>query len=215
MSAMRLALKVLGIAVVLALVLLAAFALWGGSFGQWFGREGCTRWFSETRSVAWLAGICLLLADLLLPIPATGVMAALGAIYGVWLGAAVGVAGSASAGLLGYGLARLAGRKGMRLIADEREIERFRAFFDRWGGAGVIVSRALPVLPEVMAVLAGLARMSFARFAAALLLGTAPVCVFFAWVGSASAEEPWYGVAIAVEVPLLLWPLFLRVVGRS
>ncbi len=212
---MKLALKVLGIAVVLALVVLAAFALWGESFAQWFGREGCTKWFSETRSVAWLAGIGLLLADLILPIPATGVMAALGAIYGIWLGAALGVVGSASAGLIGHGLARLAGRKGMRLIADDEEVDRFRAFFDRWGGVGVIVSRALPILPEVVAVLAGLARMSFARFAAALLLGTVPVCVLFAWVGSASAEEPSYGIGIAVAVPLLLWPFFLRAAGRS
>lgn len=211
---MRLFLKILGVAVLLALLCLAGFALWGERLGALFSQKECIEWFSRMRPVAWLVAIGLLIADLALPIPATGVMAALGAIYGVAAGAAVAAAGSASAGLVGYGLARLAGKRGVRLIAGEREIERFRAFFDRWGGAGIIVSRTLPILPEVMSVLAGLARMSFWRFVAALLLGTVPVSIFFAYIGRASAGQPWYGVLVAVVLPLLLWPVFLRLIAR-
>ena len=212
---MKLALKILGVAAALALVFAAGFALWGGRFDAVFSQERCVEWFSRTRHVAWLAAIGLLIIDLLLPVPATGVMAALGAVYGVWIGAAVGAAGSALAGLLGYWLARLAGRRGIRLIAGAEEAERFRAFFDRWGGAGIIVSRVLPILPEVMAVLAGLARMSFGRFVIALLLGTVPASILFAWIGAASAERPWYGIMLAAVIPLLLWPCFLWLVRRG
>jgi len=211
----KLFVRVFLIAIALAAVFAATFALWGDWFERVFSRFECVAWFSEIRPVAWLAAVGLLIADLLLPVPATGVMAALGAVYGVWLGAAVGAAGSALAGLLGYGLARLAGRRGIRLIASEAEIERFRAVFDRWGGAGVIVSRVLPILPEVMCVLAGLAPMRFGRFVVALLLGTVPVSVLFAWLGAASAEQPCYGLAAAVVIPLVLWPGFLWLMRRG
>ena len=212
---MRLTLKILAIAVVLAALFAAPFALWGDWFKTVFSRDECVEWFRSVRHVAWLIAIGLLIADLLLPVPATGVMAALGVVYGMWMGAAVGAAGSVLAALLGYGLARLAGRSGSRWIADEGEVRRFRAFFDRWGGAGVIVSRVLPILPEVMSILAGLAPMRFGRFLGALLLGTIPVAILFAGLGSASAEAPWYGIGAAVLLPLILWPVFLWLARRA
>ncbi len=214
-SHVRLLFKVLVIAFVLAAVFAATFALWGDWFETVFSQKKCVEWFQSVRSVAWLIAIGLLIADLLLPVPATGVMAALGVVYGMWIAAAVGAAGSMLAGLLGYGLARLAGRSGIRWIADEGEIKRFRAFFDRWGGAGVIVSRVLPILPEVMSILAGLAPMRFGRFLGALLLGTIPVAILFAWLGSAWAGAPWYGVGAAVLLSLVLWPVFLWLVRRG
>jgi len=211
----KLSLKVLLIAFVLAAVFGATFVLWGGWFDTILSQEECVEWFQSIRHVAWLVAIGLLIADLLLPIPATGVMAALGVVYGVWIGAAVGAAGSVLAALLGYGLARLTGRRGIRWIAGDEEVERFRAFFDRWGGAAVIVSRVLPILPEVTAILAGLAPMRFRRFLAALLLGTIPVAILFAGLGSASAEAPWAGILAAVLIPLIFWPGFLWLAGRK
>ena len=209
---MKLLAKLLLIAVALAIVFAAGFAL----CGQWFQRllspENTAQWFSHMKPVAWIVAIALLVSDLLLPIPATGVMAALGAVYGVALGAAVAATGSVLSAVAGYGLARLIGLKAGRFIADPKELERFRAFFDRWGGAAIIVSRILPVLPEVMSVLAGLARMTFPRFLAAVLLGTIPTCVLFAWIGAASARQPGSGILLAVLIPVLLWPLFLRLI---
>ncbi|MFO7897594.1 MAG: VTT domain-containing protein [Planctomycetota bacterium] len=211
---MKLFAKILAIAVALALVFAVTFELWGEKLELLFSQQRCVEWFSESRSYAWAIAVGLLISDLVLPVPATGVMAALGAVYGLVPGAAVGAVGSALAGLLGYGLARLAGRRGIRYIASADEVERFRSMFDRWGGAAVIVSRVLPILPEVMCVLAGLARMSFARFVTALLLGTIPVALLFAALGGASRNQPWYGVLVAVLIPLLLWPIFLHIVRR-
>lgn len=211
---MKVFLKVLVIAVVLALVCLAGFGLWGEQFDKLFGREECVKWFREIRPVAWLVAIGLLISDLVLPVPATGIIAALGVTYGTAVGAVVGAAGSMLSALLGYSLARLLGERAVRFIAREDEVERFRNFFDRWGGAGVIISRAMPILPEVMSVLAGLAPMSFARFLVAVLLGTVPVSLFFAYVGATSADEPWYGIIAAAVLPLLLWPVFLHFVRR-
>jgi len=211
----KLILKVLAVAVVLAGLCLAAWVAWGEDFERLFDQEACAAWFARIRPWAWAVAIGLLVADLVLPVPATGVMAALGSVYGPVAGALVGATGSALAGLAGYALARLGGRRLGRWLADGQELARFRMFFDRWGGGAIIVSRILPILPEVVAVLAGLARMRPRRFVAALLLGTVPTATLFAYLGHVSRAEPWYGVIVAVALPLGLWPVFLRVVGRE
>ena len=212
---MKVLLKVLAVAVVLAALCMFGFELWGEDFERLFNQEACAAWLARTGAWAWAAAIGLLVVDLFLPVPATGVMAALGSVYGPVLGALVGATGSALAGLLGYGLARLGGRRAGRWIASPDELARFQRFFDRWGGVAIILSRMLPILPEVVAVLAGLARMRLRRFVPALLLGTVPTAALFAWLGHASRAEPWYGMVVAVVVPLLLWPLFLHLVGRD
>lgn len=99
---MRFFLKVLAIAVVLAGLFALAFALWGDTFERLFSQQACRRWFEEIRPFAWAVAIGLLVADIVLPIPATGVMAAVGSVYGPVLGAVVGAVGSASAGVVGY-----------------------------------------------------------------------------------------------------------------
>lgn len=210
---MRLLLKVLGIAVVLAALCMAGFLLWGEAFERLFSQEACARWFGEMRPWAWAVAIGLLVVDLLLPVPATGVMAALGSVYGVALGGAIGAVGSALAGTAGYGLARWGGKRLARRLADERELAQFQAFFDRWGGLAIILSRTMPILPEVVSILAGLARMRFGRFAAALALGTVPTAVLFAWLGHAWRDQPWWGMLVAVVIPLAVWPVFLRLTG--
>ncbi|MFO8014734.1 MAG: VTT domain-containing protein [Phycisphaerae bacterium] len=212
---MTLLLKVLAVAVVLAAVCLLGFELWGEDFERLFNQEACAAWFARIRPWAWAAAVGLLVVDLFLPVPATGVMAALGSVYGPVVGALVGATGSALAGFLGYGLARAGGRPIARWIAKPDELARFQRFFDRWGGVAIILSRFLPILPEVVAVLAGLARMRLRRFALALLLGTVPTAALFAWLGHASRAEPAWGMVVAVVVPLLLWPVFLHIVGRD
>jgi membrane protein DedA with SNARE-associated domain len=99
-------------------------------------------------------------------------------------------------------------------LASEEKLARFQSLFDRWGGYAVLVSRALPILPEVMAVLAGLARMRFSRFLAALLLGSGATALLFAWLGHASRAEPWWGMLAATVIPLAVWPVFVRLALR-
>ena len=207
--------KLLVLAFLLAVILIIPFALWGSWFGRLLDPGSAAKWFSQVRSVAWLIAIGLLVSDLILPIPATGVMAALGAVYGPAIGTLIAVAGSTLSALVGYSLARWPGRRAVRLIASDTDLQRFRAFFDRWGGTAIIVSRILPILPEVTSVLAGLAPMTFRRFLAAVLFGTIPTCALFACIGAASASQPWYGIILAVLIPLILWPLFLRLTRTS
>ncbi len=207
---MHLAVKIFTGAVLLALLFAGGFALWGEHFELLFSQQACTIWFAQAKPYAWLIGIGLLIGDLVLPIPATGIMAALGAVYGLWAGAMISVLGSTLAGFIGYGLARFVGHRISRYLADEKELDLFAFFYNQWGGAAIIVSRIMPILPEVMVILAGIARMNIVNFSSALLLGTIPTCFLFAYLGQEAQQQPVWGIGTAVFIPLLIWPVFLR-----
>lgn len=212
---MKLFWKMLILAVSLAVLFLVAFMIWGEPLERIFGQQACVEWFAEVRPYAWALGIGLLIADLLLPIPATGIMAALGSVYGFLFGGGISVVGSAAAGFIGYLVARYAGKGAIRLLASEDEILRFQAFFERWGGVAIIVSRAMPIMPEVMAILAGTARMGMTKFLTALLLGTVPTCLLFSYMGHAARSQPVYAVVIAVLASLAVWPLFAKLISAG
>lgn len=212
---MKLFIKILSIAVVFAALCLLIFALWGDVFESLFSHEKCVQWLADIKSIGWLVGILLLISDILLPVPATGIMSALGDVYGFWLGWGFGAFGSVSAGLLGYGLVRMGRERLANRLASPRDLRRFQSFFDHWGGAAIIVSRLFPILPEVMSVLAGLAKMRFLYFLSALLLGTLPVTALFSWWGNfATAKIPVTAHVIAIIAPVLIWPLFLLLLRR-
>lgn len=207
---MKLFWKILAITIALALLFAGGYGLFGSYFAGLLDQQECARCFAESRHYAWAVAILLLVFDLLLPIPATGVMAALGSVYGVWWGGLISVIGSAGSGVFGFLLARYGGRKLLGYLASEEERRRFADFFERWGGFAIIVSRPLPILPEVVSILAGLATMSFSRFLAALLLGSTPASFLFVYIGYASKSAPVYGLLFAVFLPLLIWPFFLK-----
>ena len=212
---MKLVIRVLLLAAALGLFFAIEFALFGDYFDAIFNQQQCLAWFAGAKPFAWAIGIGLLIGDILLPVPASGVISALGAVYGVWLGAFIGLIGTIASAYTGYLLARFYGRRGAHLLASEEELARFQEFFDEWGGWAIIISRAMPILPEVIAILAGIARMKNSRFVSALLLGSLPPCLLFSYIGFSSRETPWLGIGGATLLPLLLWPVFLGLHKKS
>ncbi len=206
----KLCLKITALVFFLAGLFVAGYELWGETFDILFNREACIAWFGSLKGIAWAWGIGLLVSDIVLPVPASGIMAALGNVYGVFIGTLLSIIGSALAGITGYLVARVAGRNATRFLASDEELERFRLLFEQWGGAAIIVSRSLPILPEVMTILAGFAGMGFLRFLTALLLGTVPTSLLFAYIGHMSRSEPGYGITLAILLPVLAWPVFLK-----
>ncbi len=206
---MKSALKLIALFLFFSLIFLFLFFLFGEEFDQLFSFEQCTLWFESIKPFAWMVGILLLIADLFLPVPATGVVAALGAVYGIVPGALFGIAGSTCAGILGYITARYIGDRATRFIVTQTEIENYRAFFNQWGAYAIIISRVMPIMPEVLSILAGFSEMKFKRFAAALIAGTIPACFLFSWIGQASADFN-IGVLVAIVLPLFAWPLVSR-----
>lgn len=81
-------------------------------------------------------------------------------------------------------------------------------FFDTWGVGGIIASRAMPVVPEVLTFMAGLARMHLGRFVSALTLGAIPMGFLLAWAGSAAGTSSALLLVLTL-VPAGLWCVYL------
>ena len=79
------------------------FLVMGERFEAQFTAEAARGWLAEYgMRWGWLAAMGLLVADLILPVPATGVMSALGYVYGTWWGGLAGAAGSFLSGVGAY-----------------------------------------------------------------------------------------------------------------
>jgi uncharacterized membrane protein YdjX (TVP38/TMEM64 family) len=161
--------------------------------------------FENAKAWAWLLGIALLMADLLLPIPGTIVMSALGAVYGFWIGGLLSAIGSMLAGMSGYGVGRFFKESFAKRWLGEKDFEKGKSLFERGGAWVVAMSRALPILPEVLACMAGLLRMPFGKFVIALACGSVPMGFLFAWIGAIGREQPAWGFAFSIGVPAVLW----------
>jgi uncharacterized membrane protein YdjX (TVP38/TMEM64 family) len=166
-------------------------------------------------SWAWALGIALIWADLVLPIPQTAVIAALGIIYGSLIGGLLGSLGLITGGLLGYGLMLTAARRFAQRLAGPRSLQKMESLFDRGGAWAIILTRSLPYsVPEAMVFLAGLAGMPMRNFTAALTIGSVPTAFAFAAIGAGWADQPILALAASYVLPILLLPIALYLMRR-
>lgn len=191
--------------ILLAALVIGVWLVWGGAWEQRFTLAGSVAWIQGAGPWAWAAGIGLLAADLVLPVPGTVVMSALGFVYGTWVGGLVAAAGSIVAGLCGYGVGRLIGEKAARKLLGDGDFEKGRRIFSRGGGWMIALSRAVPILPEALSCTAGLVRMPFGRFMAALSCGSLPVGFLYAWIGAVGRDAPGWAFGFSIAVPAVLW----------
>lgn len=169
----------------------------------------------EYEEWAWAVGIVLILADVVLPVPQTAVIAALGIIYGTLLGGLLGSVGLVTGGLLGYALMLTAARRFVQRLVRSRSLSKMERLFDQGGAWAIVLTRSFPYsIPEVMAFLAGLAGMPTRKFIAALTTGSVPIAFLFAGVGAGWAERPIVALGVSFVLPILLLPIGLHLIRR-
>ncbi len=203
------------VVVVLACIILP-FVFWGELFERLLDLEGARRWMESLGAWAWLGGIALLVGDLVLPIPGTVVMSALGLRYGWLAGGLVSTGGSVLAGLAAYGLCRAFGHGVAIWLAGRDGLARGkRLFHGDKGGWIVALSRWMPVLPEAVSCLAGLAVMPFRTYLVALLCGGVPLGFTFAAIGALGVDHPLLTIALSALVPVALYALAAALLHRG
>ncbi len=210
---MRLVLTFLAI----ALLITIPFLIWGDWFERMFTGDALQQWLaSYGKPWGWLAGMLLLTADLVLPVPGTAVMSGLGYVYGAAAGGLVSAAGSFLSGALAYGLCRKCGEPMARRLMGGQGFDQGARLFAGGGGGFIVAgSRCLPLLPEVVACMAGLTRMRAARFFPALACGSLPVGFIFAWIGAAGRASPGLAIGLSVVVPVGLYAVALLVLRKK
>jgi uncharacterized membrane protein YdjX (TVP38/TMEM64 family) len=161
-------------------------------------------------SWAWALGMALIWADLVLPVPQTSVIAALGIIYGTLLGGLLGSLGLITGGLLGYLLMLTSARRYVQRLVGPRSLHKMESLFHRGGAWAIVLTRSLPYsVPEAMVFLAGLAGMPMGRFIAALTIGSIPTAFVFAAIGAGWAHQPILVLVVSYVLPILLLPIAL------
>jgi uncharacterized membrane protein YdjX (TVP38/TMEM64 family) len=165
------------------------------------GVDGPNRW--------WIAaiGLGLLASDSFLPVPSTLVMSGLGFELGALVGGIVASIGLFLSGLIAYGACRRFGTRLARRIAGEKGMARLEQTMRQFGPALVAASRAVPVMQEATACLAGLARMPFRSFVPALAIGCVPSGFAYAAIGSSALGSPVLALGLSVAVPAITWGL--------
>jgi uncharacterized membrane protein YdjX (TVP38/TMEM64 family) len=189
----------------LVAMVLFPFFIWGDALMNFFSEEGSIIWLTSYGQWAWLVGIFLLVADLLLPMPGTIIMAALGYIYGPVVGGLVSALGSFISGAVGYWLCRMLGEKAAIKILGKKEFERGKDISNKMGGWVVALSRWLPVFPEVVACMAGLTRMSPGKFYWALACASVPLGFTYAIIGNSGNESPMLAIGLSAGLPPVIW----------
>ncbi|MCM8533894.1 MAG: VTT domain-containing protein [Lentisphaeraceae bacterium] len=196
--------KLFGLIFVPGLIMALIFFVLGDTFESALSGEQFIKKYGQTDR-AWAYAVGLMFSDLLLPIPASGIMSAIGSIYGFTLGFLINFLGSFGSGLFAYFIARKFGKKASEKVCSPHDLEEFKSYFDKYGSYAIIISRLLPILPEVLAITAGLTKMDFKKFTLSLFLGTTAVSILFTTIGVKNKSAPTVGILLSVVIPLLLW----------
>jgi uncharacterized membrane protein YdjX (TVP38/TMEM64 family) len=129
-------------------------------------------------------GVGLLIADVVLPVPSSVIMIAHGALFGIWTGTILSLVGSVGCSLAGFAIGR-AGRETVRRFVTDAEYARVSRLLDRWGMVGIVATRPVPILAEVMSIIAGTTpAVSLWKITVASIAGSLPPAIAYAVAGN-------------------------------
>jgi len=161
----------------------------------------------------------LLLADLFIAVPTLTITILAGYFLGYTYGAFSALTGLMLAGIVGYAISRYYGKNILRLLL-KNEVQRNEAIvtFQQHGFVMILLSRAMPILPEASACLAGMTRMTFGKFMIAWSISTIPYVLIAAYAGSISSiDAPTPAIMAAIGISSFLWVswFFYRRSGKA
>jgi uncharacterized membrane protein YdjX (TVP38/TMEM64 family) len=151
--------------------------------------------------------ILLLFADLFVAVPTLTITILAGYFLGFPSGAVTAFVGMSLAAGSGYWISRIWGRDGIALLVkDPQERAALTASFETSGPVMIMLSRAVPIVTEVTACMAGATQMPFARYCMFFVVGTVPYVMIAAYAGSiSSAEDPKPAIFAVLGLNVLLW----------
>ncbi|BCL69478.1 hypothetical protein TUMSATVNIG1_14270 [Vibrio nigripulchritudo] len=165
--------------------------------------------YAQSLSPIYVGGttVLLLFADLFVAMPTLTITILSGFFLGQWYGAVAAILGMMLAGTIGYLLGNRFGDRLLNvLIKDTKQIEEAKSAFQKHGFVMILLSRAVPILPEVTACLAGMTGMKFSRFIVAWSISTIPYCLIAVYSGSISSlDDPKPAIITAVLMTSGLW----------
>lgn len=161
--------------------------------------------------------VCLLFIDLFIAVPTMTIIILAGYFIGFQLAVFYTFIGLLLASLTGYFLSKKYGNRVLdKLSSDEEQKIQMTELFNKHGVLVLVLSRAVPMLPEISSCLAGTCNMSLRRFLFAWSLGTVPYLCVIAYAGSISnLDNPMPAIYAAIGITVLFWFLWLIFMKRN
>jgi len=149
----------------------------------------------------------LLFADLFIAVPTLTIIILSGYFLGFIEGVIFSLTGILLAGVIGYILSRYYGDKILTfLIRDDMERAEVIKIFNRHGFVMILLSRAMPILPETSACLSGMTGMKFRKFLCAWLISAVPYVLIASYAGSISTiDNPKPAIFTAIALSAFFW----------
>jgi uncharacterized membrane protein YdjX (TVP38/TMEM64 family) len=143
----------------------------------------------------------MLLQAVITPIPSVLIVFANGLTFGPLLGGVLSLAGQTLAACACFWFARSVGRRPVEALAGKFGVNWFDRWFERWGVAGILVSRMIPgVSFDAVSYASGLSPVKFWRFLVATMAGIAPQSFAYAWLIHHSPQHAWMLLAGSVTI---------------
>lgn len=168
-------------------------------------------WLTHAKELSpfYVGGIValLLFTDLFIAVPTLTVTILAGYFLGHSYGAIAAFTGILFAGVCGYGLSRYYGKTilGFLLKDESKRKEAIDSFQDH-GFVMILLSRAMPILPEASACLSGMTQMPFSKFLFAWLISSVPYILIATYAGSISSlDNPKPAIFTAIGISSFFW----------
>jgi len=159
----------------------------------------------------------LLFLDIFIAVPTMTIILLSGYFLGFTNSLVFVFVGLFAAAITGYFISLKWGEKLLRFIEKDFESQqKMKKLFHQHGSTMLIISRAMPILPEVTACLAGICKMPFRRFIFSWLMGTIPYAFIAAYSGSISdLNNPSPAIFGAILISGCLWVAWYYFIKRN
>ncbi len=199
----------LKIMIILALIFASTFII--ARFTGILTIEKIEAWLTAAKSLSpvYVVAIVILLlfADLFIAVPTLTISILSGFFLGQFTGSLAAITGMMLAGIIGYIISFIYGdRLITALIKDKHQRHEARETFQKHGIIMILLSRAVPILPEVTACMAGATGMPFITFILSWSASTIPYAMIAAYAGSISTlENPKPAIFTAIGLTAFFW----------
>jgi uncharacterized membrane protein YdjX (TVP38/TMEM64 family) len=170
---------------------------------------------SQPPHILGLSVVFLLFIDLFIAVPTMTIIILAGYFIGFELGMLYSLIGLIIASFTGYLGSWKYGNKLLdKLSSNELQKKEMMEIFNKHGFLVIILSRAVPMLPEISSCLAGTCKIPLQKYLMAWTLGTIPYVSIMSYTGSISdLENPMPAIYTVIGITLLfslLWFLFMK-----
>ena len=170
----------------------------------------------ETGIVATVAA-ALLALDVFLPIPSSIISTTVGSVLGMAAGTVVSFVGMTTGCVLGWYFGQRVGGPSAGALLGDREYERLRSLFSRYGALAISLCRPVPVAAEASIILAGASGMTFKKSIGVAALSSFGVSLVYASIGAYAFNIQSFLFAFlgAILLPVLFFLLYRLTTKRS